>query len=135
MLLKSKYNLLKVKKINEILICIYRYRVADVKFNVIGRCDPSLRTHSVWLRPLDAWDEEDYKSDEYQRGIVYYLLPNNRIVGVVLWNMPDPKGSKEDRAITVIQSRRTYYGDTPQTAIVIGEQDMDIPKKTKQAKE
>ena len=72
---------------------------------------------------MDAWEDEEFSSDEYRRGIVYYLLPNNRIVGVLLWNMPDENSAKEDRAITIIQSRRTYPGDSPKSAIVVGDKE------------
>ena len=90
---------------------------------MVGTCNSSLRTASAWLRPLSAWEDESYESDEYKRGIVYYLQGNNRIVGVLLWNMPDEDGQKEDRAITVIKSNRFYPDDSAKTAVVITDND------------
>jgi len=102
---------------------VEEYKVAGARFNVIGRCDPSLRTFSVWMRPLNEYTNEEYTSEDYQKGIVYYLLPDDRLTGVLLWNMPDEDGMKEDRAISVIKSRRPFDGDTVTSAITIADKD------------
>ena len=75
------------------------------------------------MRPLNEYTNEEYTSEDYQKGIVYYLLPDDRLTGVLLWNMPDEDGMKEDRAISVIKSRRPFDGDTVTSAITIADKD------------
>lgn len=123
---KSKSELITSSGECTVSLCGCRYKVAGNRFNVIGRCDPSLRTYSVWLRPLAEYENEGYSSEEYHKGIVYYLLPDDRLAGVLLWNMPDEEGLKEDRAISVIKSRRPFDGNTVQSAITIGDKDYFI---------
>ena len=58
--------------------------MGDTSIQGIGRCDSSLRTVGVWAKPYDRNIPEEQYNNKYKKGIVYYLSPEDRIVGVVL---------------------------------------------------
>lgn len=102
---------------------VEEYKLAGNSFTAIGRCDTRLRTVSAWLRPLSEWENENYSSENYERGMVYYLQ-GDKLVGVLLWNMPDPAGTKENRAIHVINGRRLFVENEAITSVVINDEDV-----------
>jgi hypothetical protein len=77
----------------------------------------------VWMRPFEHYSDEAFTSEEYRKGIVYYLAADERVSGVLLWNMPDKDSQKEDRAIHIIKSRRHFSGDSPISAIAVSDHD------------
>ena len=52
-------------------------------FQAVGILDS--RYHTVGI-----WDETaTTKNDPYQRGVVYYLNDENKVMGILLWGVPD----------------------------------------------
>jgi programmed cell death 8 (apoptosis-inducing factor) len=60
-----------------------------VDYEAVGLVDPSLRTIGFWAQPGEDKDKEggDFSSDTL-RGVLYYLNKENKVVGVILWNVP-----------------------------------------------
>jgi hypothetical protein len=78
----------------------------DVHFEGVGNVHSNLNTVGFWdidRRKYEATVEgvPDFEVMEYNKGIVYYLeKKTNRVVGVVLWNIPE----KMDEARALIAS-------------------------------
>jgi len=97
-----------------------RYELGDITVTAVGTCDSSFRTNSFWLRPEEAWNNESYESDEYERGIVYYIGSDDKIVGVLLWNLPEDNAS-ELAAAKLIRKCSRFPGTSSVMAIPVRE--------------
>ena len=69
--------------------------VSSMGYEAVGNLDAKLRTVGVWEKP----ENKDDSKNDFKRGIVYYLGKDDRVVGVILWNL---FGKVED-ARTVIK--------------------------------
>jgi len=59
-------------------------------YEAVGILDPKMKTVSVWEKPKSSdgnYVEPSTKSPDYKKGIVYYLNKEDRVVGVILWNI------------------------------------------------
>lgn len=60
-----------------------------IGFEAIGDVDASLKTVSIWAKasPEESNSTEaSTAGDDYKKGVIFYLR-NNRVVGIVLWNI------------------------------------------------
>lgn len=71
-----------------------------IVIQAVGIIDSNLNTIGIWELPKDQIEKEQEKHSieknqdnvnlekkDYKRGIIYYLSKENKIVGVILWNV------------------------------------------------
>jgi hypothetical protein len=66
----------------------------------VGNIDSRLRTVAVWETP----DGEAPPKPEFKKGSIYYINKDNRVAGVLLWNM----FGKAENARAVIRRFKQY---------------------------
>eukprot|EP01104_Vermistella_antarctica_P008685 TRINITY_DN2191_c0_g1_i1.p1 TRINITY_DN2191_c0_g1~~TRINITY_DN2191_c0_g1_i1.p1 ORF type:complete len:615 (+),score=173.14 TRINITY_DN2191_c0_g1_i1:139-1983(+) len=88
----------------------YASELGSDYYQVIGDAHPKHRTVSVWSKIDD--DEED----AYQQGIVYYIhRENNKLVGAVMWNVPEvgPLRRSRKRTNATEEEKKTISVSAP----------------------
>jgi programmed cell death 8 (apoptosis-inducing factor) len=75
----------------------------SIAFEAVGVIDSELRTVGIWDKDKNHPREEE-KGESYQKGMVYYLDDNNKLVGVLLFN----NFGKLDEAKTLLKRGATY---------------------------
>lgn len=76
-------------------------------YEAVGIIDSRLRTVSVWETPEGHAPSADGKPD-YRKGAIYYVNKENRVAGVLMWNM----FGKVDGARAAIKRLKQY--DNPE---------------------
>ena len=71
----------------------------SIAFEAVGVIDSELRTVGIWDK-----DNKAENGEVYQKGMVYYLDKNNKLVGVLLFN----NFGKLDEAKTLLKNGATY---------------------------
>lgn len=68
-------------------------------FQAVGNLDGRLHTVSVWEKPSQGQSVDLEKNPDFKRGVVYYLNKDDKVVGILLWNV----WGKVDDARTIIR--------------------------------
>ena len=71
--------------------------VSTMGYEAVGILDSKLNTVGIWEKPEGK--EVDEQNPDYRKGIVYYLNAENKVVGVILWNL----FGKVDEARSIIK--------------------------------
>ncbi|KAL0477461.1 apoptosis-inducing factor 1, mitochondrial [Acrasis kona] len=84
--------------------------VGPVNFEAVGEINSSLNTYAVWdgvsvTQSGTPWSSAPapYRNSQFGKGVVYYLR-ENKVVGVLLWNLP---GKIQD-ARAVLSQKKNY---------------------------
>ncbi|KAI8923629.1 hypothetical protein BC831DRAFT_403533 [Entophlyctis helioformis] len=76
----------------------------DVSYEAVGLIDSKLPTVGVWAKVDAAVEKPLPEKEVYGRGVVFYLTPERKVVGVLAWNLP----GKMDIARKIIREGKAY---------------------------
>jgi len=92
-------------------ISMFWSEIGNISFEAVGEVNSRLNTFSVWdgvdiVQNGTPWSiaPAPLQNRRFKRGIVYYMNNNNRVVGVLLWNVP----GKINAARAVVAAKKEY---------------------------
>ncbi len=75
-----------------------------ISYEAVGLVSSKFKTVSIWAKPKSPATTPDAGSveEDYQKGVVYYLSPEQQVVGVLFWNAP----GRMEEARALLRARR-----------------------------
>ncbi len=74
-----------------------------IGYEAVGLTDSKLETVGVWAKGVNP-RSPDTSDEGFNKGVVFYMNKQKKIVGVLMWNM----FGKVDVARTIIKSGKSY---------------------------
>ena len=86
--------------------------LGDMEMYSVGEClaEPS-NTIAFWAKPpeMHRLEMDPEREHEYNRGVLYYLRPDNRLAGVLLWGMRPKSTELEGMRSLLYRNYHPYF--------------------------
>jgi len=87
-------------------------QLGDLEFYSVGACDAEpYNTVAFWAKPPEKHrlPMEAEPGQEYKRGVIYYLRPDNVVMGVLLWGMRPKSSDLESMRRLIYKNSQPFY--------------------------